>query len=281
MRNSKELKILLVGEGLETFVPQIEAFEGQFHFIIEDEKKCLDSCLLIKNLSLIVLQKKSIKDYCVNCIKKIKGFLPQTVIVVLCEEIAKKTVYTLFRHGVRDILEQPFDKGIDLKEAIAKLKFVFSGIPKNREKRYNYMSLKHIKDFTPLNELVPDDKRIERAKTYIENHYSCDLALEETAKVACMSKFHFCRTFITKEGISFKEYLTNVRIEKAKELLKNRNASIAEVAFEVGFNSLSHFTTLFKSHLNISPGGFRKIALKVLFYTFFYQCLKQAAFLLV
>ena len=135
--------------------------------------------------------------------------------------------------------------------------------------------------FKPLNELVSVDKRIERAKTYIEDHYNCALALDETAKEACMSKYHFCRTFITKEGISFKEYLTNVRIEKAKELLKNHNASIAEVAFEVGFNSLSHFTTLFKSHLNISPGGFRKIALKALFYTFFYQHLEQASFLLL
>lgn len=281
MRSSKELRILFVGEGLEKFAPQIEVLKDQFHFIIEDEKKCLNSCLSIKNLSLIVFQKRSVKDYCANCIKRIKGFIPQTMIVVLCEEIAKKTVYTLFRHGVRDILENSFDKEINLRKATTKLKFIFSSIPKNREKRYNYLDLKHIKDFKPLNELVSDDKRIEMAKTYIDNHYNCALALEETAKVACMSKYHFCRTFITEEGISFKEYLTNVRIEKAKELLKNRNASIAEVAYGVGFSSLSHFTTLFKSHLNISPGGFRKIALKALFYTFFYQCLEQAAFLLV
>ncbi|HZX12901.1 MAG TPA: hypothetical protein VFF49_00700, partial [Thermodesulfobacteriota bacterium] len=150
MKSSKELKILLVGEGLERFAPQIEVLKNQYTFLIEDEKKCLNSSLLIKDLSLIAFHKRSVTNYCANCIKRIKGFIPQTLIVVLCEEIPKKTVYTLFRHGVRDILENSFDKEIDLREAITKLKFLFFNMPKNREKRYNYLSLKHIKDFKEL-----------------------------------------------------------------------------------------------------------------------------------
>jgi len=169
---------------------------------------------------------------------------------------------SLFRSGVRDVLMRPFEKEISIIEAITKMNFLFVSRPKNRERRYNFLTLKHIKEFPNHSESVSDDKRIERAKEYIEKNYNNFLPLEQIAGVACISKFHFCRTFKRIKGISFKEYLNNVRIGKAKELLNNSELSIAEIAFEVGFRSLPHFTTLFKSYMNISPGRFRKITPK-------------------
>jgi len=262
MNSNEKLKIFFAGEKLERFSPQTKILNDQYQIFIEDGNRCLGSALPIRDLFLIIFQKKTFKDFCVNCIRRVKGFLPQTVIVVLCESISKTTMCNLFRFGVRDVLECSFDKEINLNEAITKVNFIFSNRPKNRERRSNFLTLKHIKEFPSITEPLPDDKRIERAKAYIEKHYNCPLALEHVANIACMSKYHFCRTFKRFDGISFKGYVKNVRIEKAKELLNNTGLSISEIAFEVGFQSLSYFNTLFKSHLNISPRNFRKMSLK-------------------
>ena len=282
MRNRRKLKILFAGEELEKFTSQIDALKEEYDFFVNNSHECLLSSLSIKDLSLIFFQKRNFKNFCISCIKRIKGFMSQTVIVVLCEAISKEDMCTLFRYGVRDVVEQPLGKTINLKEVLTKFKFIFPDRPEKCERRYNDLLLKHIKKFPLLNQNLSEDKRIERAKAYIENHYNCPIALGEIAKVAYMSKYHFCRTFRTREGVSFKEYLNNVRIEKAEKLLRGNRFSITEIAYEVGFNSPSLFAKLFKSHLNISPSNFRKIALKtlLLFSTCLNQCIEQLAFLL-
>jgi len=280
MKSNRKLRVIFVGDELKRFYPQINALNDQHEFFVEESGLCLEGALSVSNLSMIVFQKRVISDHCVECIKKIKSIIPQAVIVTLCEEIPKETLLNLFRHGVRDVLEQPFEKSIALERAINKISALFCNTPKNRERRYNYSSLRHLKEISINNNTdntdnLNDDSRIERAKAYIEDNYRDPLALADIAGVACISKFHFCRIFKKTEGICFKDYLNNVRIEKAKELLKDKKISIAEVAFEVGFHSLSHFTSLFKNHLNISPGNFRRIAFKILSVALFCEDLEQ------
>ncbi|TKJ35560.1 hypothetical protein CEE39_00770 [bacterium (candidate division B38) B3_B38] len=94
---------------------------------------------------------------------------------------------------------------------------------------------------------------------YIENNYTRKLYLGEIAKRACLSKHHFCRVFKTLTGQTVMEYVNNIRIEKAKELLRKTFFSITEICFEVGFTNISNFNRTFKKIAGVAPSKYRKI----------------------
>ena len=98
---------------------------------------------------------------------------------------------------------------------------------------------------------------IKRAKEYIREHQAEKLSLSSVAKAVNMSAFYFCKMFKKITGINFTDYLSRVRIEKAKNLLLNPNLRVSEIAFEVGFQSLTHFNRVFKKILGQSPTDYR------------------------
>jgi AraC-like DNA-binding protein len=98
---------------------------------------------------------------------------------------------------------------------------------------------------------------ITRAKEYIHEHQTEELSLGQVAKAVNTSTFYFCKMFKKVTGINFTDYLSRVRIEKAKNLLLNPNLRVSEIAFEVGFQSLTHFNRVFKKILGQSPTEYR------------------------
>jgi len=104
---------------------------------------------------------------------------------------------------------------------------------------------------------------IRRAKEFINEHQTEDLTLSQVAKAVNTSTFYFCKMFKKATGINFTDYLSRVRIEKSKNLLLNPNLRISEIAFEVGFQSLTHFNRVFKKVLGQSPTEYRAKVLGV------------------
>ncbi len=98
---------------------------------------------------------------------------------------------------------------------------------------------------------------IARAKDYIHEHQTENLRLGHVAKHVNTSTFYFCKIFRKATGINFTDYLSRVRIEKSKNLLLNPNLRVSEIAFEVGFQSLTHFNRVFKKILGQSPTEYR------------------------
>jgi AraC-like DNA-binding protein len=98
---------------------------------------------------------------------------------------------------------------------------------------------------------------ITKAKKYIEEHQTEDISLGEVAKAVNTSSFYFCKMFKKVIGINFTDFLTRLRLERAKNLLLNPNLRISEIAFEVGFQSLTHFNRVFKRILGQSPTNYR------------------------
>ena len=98
---------------------------------------------------------------------------------------------------------------------------------------------------------------ITRAKEYIQEHQTENLRLGHVAKAVNTSTFYFCKMFKKATGINFTDYLSRVRIEKSKNLLLNPNLRVSEIAFEVGFQSLTHFNRVFKRILGQSPTEYR------------------------
>lgn len=98
---------------------------------------------------------------------------------------------------------------------------------------------------------------ITRAKKYIEDNHSEDLSLSDVAKAVNTSAFYFCKLFKKSTGINFTEHVSRVRIERAKNLLLNPNLRVSEIAYEVGFQSLTHFNRVFKKISGQSPTDYR------------------------
>jgi AraC-like DNA-binding protein len=98
---------------------------------------------------------------------------------------------------------------------------------------------------------------ITRAKLFITEHQTEELSLDQVAKAVHTSKFYLCKMFKKATGINFTDYLSRVRTERAKNLLLNPNLRVSEIAYEVGFQSLTHFNRVFKRILGQSPTEYR------------------------
>ena len=98
---------------------------------------------------------------------------------------------------------------------------------------------------------------ITRAKEYIQQNQAEDLSLGQVAKAVNTSTFYFCKLFKKVTGLNFTDYVSRVRIEKAKNLLLNPNLRVSEIAYEVGFQSLTHFNWVFKKIIGQSPTEYR------------------------
>jgi AraC-like DNA-binding protein len=99
---------------------------------------------------------------------------------------------------------------------------------------------------------------ITRAKQFIQENQSEDLSLGQVAKAVNTSTFYFCKMFKKATGLNFTDYVSRLRIEKAKNLLLNRNLRVSEIAYEVGFQSLTHFNRVFKKIMGQSPTEYRE-----------------------
>ena len=99
---------------------------------------------------------------------------------------------------------------------------------------------------------------ITRAKQFIKEHQSDELSLARVAQAVNTSTFYFCKLFKKATGLHFTDYLSRVRMEKAKNLLLNPNARVSEIAYEAGFQSLTHFNRVFKRVTGQSPTAYRR-----------------------
>ncbi len=91
------------------------------------------------------------------------------------------------------------------------------------------------------------------AKEYIDKHYNEEISLEDVSKAVNLSPQYFSRFFKQETGENFIDYLTQVRINKAIELLKDKNHSIKEVCFMIGYNDPNYFSRIFKKVTGYSP----------------------------
>ncbi|OOM10438.1 AraC family transcriptional regulator [Clostridium saccharobutylicum] len=97
---------------------------------------------------------------------------------------------------------------------------------------------------------------------YIENNYYEKIKLEELAKMANISTYHFVRSFKQITGRSPIDYINKLRINKAFSLLKEGKFNVTEVALDCGFNDVNYFSRLFKKYNKMSPSEAKKLSSK-------------------
>lgn len=109
---------------------------------------------------------------------------------------------------------------------------------------------------------LPSDKKTRSVSTearfYLSQHFTDpNLMLQDAAKAVNMSNSRFSTVFSQETGKTFTEYLTALRMNKAKELLRNTDKRSSEIAFEVGYNDSHYFSYLFKKNVGMTPGEYR------------------------
>ena len=99
---------------------------------------------------------------------------------------------------------------------------------------------------------------IQRAISYIREHYSENISLEQLASRLELTPEYLSALFNREVGINFSTFLKRFRISQAKRLLKGTDQKIYEIAQQVGYNDPKYFNRVFKEEIGVSPGEYRQ-----------------------
>ena len=100
-------------------------------------------------------------------------------------------------------------------------------------------------------------ERLRRVRDYVEAHLDDDLSLTVLADIACLSPYHFSRSFKEAAGVGPQRYVIQRRLERAKTLMRRTHEPLALIAQEAGFADQSHLTSIFRREMGVTPGRFR------------------------
>ena len=99
---------------------------------------------------------------------------------------------------------------------------------------------------------------VQRSIDYILANLSKDISVKDVAEYVCFSPEYFSKLFKKETGENVKNYILRIKVEAAKDLLKNPNIPVSMVASELGYSNFSHFTQMFKKHEGVTPSEYRK-----------------------
>jgi two-component system, response regulator YesN len=172
-------------------------------------------------------------------VKILREVYPTLPVIIMTGHTDENLVIKAIRRDVTDYIKKP----LDLKYLRKRLSEMFAEV--RDPQKYEGVETR---EYYVLDGIA----------SYIEASYMQDLNLEKISKMACMSRFRFCRAFKERFGKSFISYLNTVRIRKASELLRKPNYSIQEISYDVGYRNAGHFNRVFKTVHKISPREYRK-----------------------
>jgi AraC family transcriptional regulator len=124
------------------------------------------------------------------------------------------------------------------------------------------LSIHLIRKYSVKNQSLQDPNGLPKSKlkqaiSYINENLTENLSLKDIANIVGMSPFYFTNLFKHSTGMTAYQYVVYHRIERAKQLLRKQELSIADVSEQVGFKSQSHFTNVFRKHTSKTPKMYR------------------------
>jgi two-component system response regulator YesN len=183
-------------------------------------------------------------------LKEFIGEFPQTQIIILSGYRDFSYAQAAIQLGVLRFLTKP-SKMNDIYEAlntaILKLSGIpFQGSPADEDKKSN-------PDNTSESNFV-----VSRAMKYINEHYSEKLTLQQLADYLYISTWYLCRVFKKNTNQNFIDILNSIRIEHAKQFLKDTNLKIYEICEKTGYSDIAYFSKVFHAMTGLSPKQYRE-----------------------
>jgi two-component system response regulator YesN len=199
----------------------------------------------------------------------VRRYLHKSDIDGLCsyiEERFDRVFPTYNKMGVRKL----FIDFISLAQIIHQEKFSEEEVV--NDEKFKYLYFDKLADFRAIKKYVKDVYRfvagkdgdktysyyINKSIQYVQDHYERNITLDEVAEYSQISKSYFSLLFKQETGINFSAFLTNYRIEKCKEYMKESHYKIYEIAERVGFDNPYYFSKVFKEKVGISCKEYQK-----------------------
>lgn len=185
-------------------------------------------------------------------LREIKRDRPDLPIIFVTETSSEEVVLRAFRSGAREYFKRPLDLA-DFQKAVKKILMFKRDIPG---------TVASLSENLPagLDASIYIPERLLRAISYIEQNLPNPLYLDDIARQACLSKYHFCRMFKKHVGVTPIRFMLSRRIDRAKRLLRRPEFTISSVAIRTGFCDQSEFNKQFKRITGITPSAYRKSA---------------------
>lgn len=157
-----------------------------------------------------------------------------------------------FRSGVSDYVVTP----VHLDDLFSNLDYLFEVAAKS------VSALQHRGRITPLpKDTIPvlntNRRRTSNAIEFIADNFGNRITLKQASTLCHLSPSEFSRRFKKEHGVCFSEYLTTVRMVKAREYLQSPGVRVSDVAQAVGFEDLSYFNRVFKNRLGVCPSVYK------------------------
>lgn len=99
---------------------------------------------------------------------------------------------------------------------------------------------------------------VDRAREFMKQQYQNDISLDEVSREVDISPYYFSKLFKEETGINFIEYLTNIRIDKAKELLRGSEYNMKDICAMVGYADPNYFSRIFKKNVGVTPTEYKE-----------------------
>lgn len=202
----------------------------QFHPVIDFE------------IGLAIIDCGSAAETGLRLLVEFKQLRPDVPVIFITDASSEEVAIKAFKAGARDYFRRPLFPG-ELAKAVETI------IRLKREIRDDSATVRLVADL-PL--------QIARSLRYIEANLCRDICLDNLAREACLSKYHFCRTFKYHVGLSPLQYLLSRRIERVKQLLNRNEQSICSAAYNSGFSDISGFIRTFRKFTGTTPGVYKE-----------------------
>lgn len=224
--------------------------------------------ILVADTSKQVLYEKRFLDKYIRNISNALENLSVDMAESAVDELYQDVIATRNAHGW-EIFELTFQAGnmfvmrLDLKDKNEILNYFYVKC----ENCYSIKALFNLlKNFVrnQMNEILSEREEdflrpVRLAKKYIQNHFREQITLEEVSESVGLTPAYFSGLFKKETEVGFAKYLVNVRMEAAKELLRESNLPVVEICRSVGYNDIKHFTHNFEKNAGLKPTVYRKL----------------------
>ena len=177
-------------------------------------------------------------------------------------DIMRRAAYEITGRNDLPRFNRQIIRGSELVPQLAELHRLImeQGSELQREERFYFLLSRLIEEYANNThyEYEPQSDESLAVRLYIEEHYAENISLNGLAKLTGFSKYHLLRIFTKENGITPYSYLSTVRIDKAKKLLKD-GVTPLETALSTGFSDQSHFTNFFKRLIGLTPKQYMNI----------------------
>ncbi|MFV0504557.1 MAG: helix-turn-helix domain-containing protein [Lachnospirales bacterium] len=247
------------------YIPKLSISTNEIYETIEKVLKAIEINKLRKEY-LPILANEDIRALKMKIIQRNEDEIKKSIVCIFTKAKA-------YYKDTKDFKEIQYIQGIFM-DLIREAGGDINKINIDGENFYNYFETEFVEEmeykilrFVPIYlELIFNlereglSKEIKKAIIFIRNNYNKDIRLQVVAKEIGLNETYLSRVFKEKIGVNFTEYLNKVRLEAAVDLLSTTNLTVFQVAQEVGYNSESYFSRIFKQYYGLSPKAYRKDA---------------------